>query len=219
MDDSSVGTASSIHLVPGTRAVLMTGGRRFLVALLSVQGDVLRVSFPMRDFPVEGMPAVLEFHEERGFAAYDCEVIATPREVGDGLRIRLMRSEGAESRHRGAWRVDTSIPLTIKGHVHPRRHEGTAVNISAHGMRLTTQAFMEVGDNFDFSMALGEGKQHKGVGQVMHAAPTSAPDEARQYGVRFIGADPALTGAISRYVWRQVRLTHGLEQRPPEEGG
>jgi hypothetical protein len=208
------GNPSAPYLEPGTRALLVAGDRRFLVALLSVQGEVLRLSFPMRDFPVDGMSVTLEFHEETGYAAYECEVIETPKEVGDGLRLRLLGSNAYESRHRGAWRVPAALPLSVKSHIHPRRHAGIAENVSAHGMLMATSAQFEPGENFDFTITLQDDEVHAGIGQIMHVAPGGVTQDGNLYGVRFVGADPALLQAISRFVWRHVRQTYGGEGKP-----
>ena len=212
----SLGTSPSGYLKQGTRGLLIVGDKRYLVAILSAQDGVLRVSFSTRDYPVSGMSVTLEFHEETGYAAFECEVLETPQEVGDGLRLRLLRDNATESCHRGAWRVPAALPLSIKGHVHPRRYTGTAENVSAHGMLMATEAQLEAGDNFDFTITLQDNDTHQAIGQVMHVLPGNTEGNLHHYGVRFVGADPVLLRSVARYVWQHVRVTVGLESPASE---
>ena len=57
-------------LAEGVECLLNVTGRHFKVSVQSVQGEVVRVSFPAKDYPVAGMGAVLEFHDEVGFTYY-----------------------------------------------------------------------------------------------------------------------------------------------------
>lgn len=212
MASSMSSTPPPQYLQPGTRALLVTGERRFLVAVLSRRESTLRVSFPMRDYPVAGMSVSLEFHEEGGYAAFECEVMETPKEIGDGLVLHLLRDNASETRHRGAWRVPAALPLQLKGHVHPRRHAGTAENVSALGMLVATDAHFEAGDNFDFTVTVAEDEVHSGTAQVMHLIPNETGDGLHRYGVRLVGADPDLRRAFARQVWRHVRRSYGLER-------
>ena len=61
--------------------------QRFMVGILSVTPETVRVSFPMNHFPAPGMRVELEFHDAQGYTSYESEVIETPATVGDGLLL------------------------------------------------------------------------------------------------------------------------------------
>ncbi len=101
------------HFTEGTRALLILMGQRFLVTVLNANTDTLRVSFPVQDFPLEGMYVNLEFHDDLGYVTYETEVIESPKQAGDGLLIRRP-PESVRTHHRTAWRVSADFRVEIK---------------------------------------------------------------------------------------------------------
>jgi c-di-GMP-binding flagellar brake protein YcgR len=197
---------------PGARGLLLAGGARTLVAVLSLRDDCARISYPTRDFPVEGMEATLEFHDAHGYAAYACTVEETPRAVGDGLLLRLLPGGPARVVHRAAWRVPLETPATLKSHVHPRRVQAKVLNISATGMLVAVNIEYAAGENIDFALDLPGSEPVDGVARVVHITPESGGETA-QYGLEFVGMDPVYAEAISRHVWSVVTRSVGRPAR------
>ncbi len=212
MDASTNQTGEYPPLHIGSQCLLVLEDRRCLVAVLSAQQDTVRVSFPTRDYPPEGARVGLEIHDEHGYASYACEVLEAAREVGDGLLLKRRPAEDSRIQHRQAWRADTSFPVHVKRHAHPRPLTGRTRNISALGMLLETECPLETGENFDFTIEL-PGGPIQGVGIVVEAGAQTGGEPA-QYGVRFVGMDRPAAQAISSEVWRTLRQRYQV--RPPQ---
>lgn len=211
--DSSV-VESGAHFIEGNRGLLLMMGHRFLVTILSTSPETVRVSFPVQDFPMEGMYVNLEFHDELGYATYESEVIASPREPGDGLLLRRP-PESLRTHHRTSWRVAADFRVEMKGHVHPRRYDAPVINVSAGGLLIRTDAPLNVGDNLDLSFDLtGDGRK-SALGEVMHLnVPEASRGGIPLVGLRFVSPDPALTKSVTNYIWRRLRQMHPSQQTP-----
>lgn len=192
------------HFAPGNRALLVAMGRRFMVAVLHADAGRVRVSFPMRDFPFEGMRVDLEFHDDHGFAHCETEVLECSGEPGAGLVLRRPAASMWQQ-HRGAWRVPVDLPVAYKDHVHPRRVDARIVNLSVGGAMLHTGVGAEAGDNIDVDLRLPDAEPLHLLGQVVHSAPLPDASGQWQVGVRFISPDPVDRKTISQYVWGQLR--------------
>jgi len=196
------------HFVEGNRCLLILMGQRYLVTILHVTESKVRVSFPVQDFPLEGMYLNVEFHDDLGYASYESEVLDGPKGPGDGL-VLARPPDAQRNRHRSSWRVPADFKATLKDHVHPRRRECAVVNISAGGLLLHTDADLEVGDNVDLAFHLPEGGAHEALGQVMHVyVPGEMHQESELVGVRFVSPDPGTHRAITQYIWRRLRQLH-----------
>jgi hypothetical protein len=197
------------HFEIGNRALLVFMGQRFLVTILSADYGELRLSYPVSDFPVEGMYVNLEFHDEAGYAAYESEVVRPALQPGDGLVVKRPPAV-VRTHHRHCWRVPTDFRVEVKDHVHPRRAEAPAINISAGGMLLRSLIAYNPGNNVDMHFRLpGDALLHTAVGMVVHSAPVpEARDNALHVGVKFVDLDPGTAKCISQYIWRRLRELH-----------
>lgn len=203
---------SDQHFQPGAQGLLLAGDTRFFVVVLSCRDGRVRVSFPTRDFPVEGMEATLEFHDEQGYAAYACEVEEVPRTAGDGLLLRLLPDGPARVVHRAAWRIPLETAATLKSHVHPRRVQAEVLNISATGLLVAVDVQYGVDENVDFALELPGTGAVEGMARVVHVTPAAGAQAAR-YGLEFIGMDPVTAQGISRHVWSVVKRAYGVSRR------
>mgnify|MGYP006298522215 CR=1 FL=1 len=195
------------HIQEGNRCFVALMGHRYLVSILRVHEDRIRVSFPVSDFPVDGMRAVLEFHSPDAVTTYESEVLQRPREVDDGMV--LARPHGrTRMRHRGSWRVPTSLKGKLRSHVHPRRHDCTVGNLSAGGALVLLPEEIEVvtGDDVELMFGLPHRPDKTFTGQVVHIVdPTGDPRAEMILGVEFISPDPGDLREVRGYLWERMR--------------
>ncbi len=208
MEDTEKSLSVNEQIRPGSQCLLLLMGQRFLVSVISVKADAIRVTFPMSDFPVSGMHVEIEVHDESGYTSYELEVLEAPTEVGGGLL--LGRPSGmARNRHRSSLRVSAEFPVYLKGHVHPRRHTAQVVNLSAGGMLLRTEADLSVNDVLDVNFALpGERELQELVAEVVHCSGVASTNGEHYLGIRFVSPEPATVRALRNYVWRRLRELH-----------
>lgn len=201
------------HFVLGNRALLTFMQQRFLVSLLQVSDEVVRVSFPVSDFPVEGMFVNLEFHDATGYTTFETEVLEKPQIAGDGLLLRRPILS-ARMHHRMSWRVPADFHADLRHHVHPRHVDAPVINVSAGGVLVRTDAPFEAGDNVDVTLKLIDGKQQTFVGRVIHTRPADdlggrpGRGHAAFVGIGFVEMAPELQQVLSAYIWRRVRDLH-----------
>lgn len=182
--------------------------QRFLVTILEVKDERIRVSFPGRGFPLYGMLVHLEFHGEGGFSSYQAEVMQSPREAGDGLLLKRPESCQTTS-HRLDLRVPAEIEVQFKAHAHPRRNSGKVLNLSAGGVLLECRTPLSVGDSLDLELSLPGARHITTVGQVAFVYATEGDaDKGYRYGVRFLGLDPEEQRAITGFVWHYLRSAY-----------
>lgn len=190
----------------GHQCLLVLMGQRYLVGILDLTPETVRISFPMSNLPMEGMLIQLEMHDESGYLSYEMEVLQGPRQVGDGLLLkRPLASQ--QIRHRGTWRVPTDFKAVLKDHVHPRRHQISVLNISVGGMLTRCSAHLKIGDNVDVSFSLpDEDVESPLLGEVMHVSEAPGPSEGDMLiGIRFVGLDTMSAQGILHYVMRRMR--------------
>ncbi len=190
------------HIQVGNRCFVVLLEQRYLVTLLKVTDDILRVSFPMGEFPVEGMTVLLEFHDDLGFTTYVCEVLEAPKAPGDGLLLR-MAPGGVMSRHRSFWRVPVKLRGEMKDQVHPRRHPVTILDLSAGGLLVKADEAVKVGEVVDVKLALPGIESESITCKVIHT-PVSE-DGGRLFGCEFIGPDPVVLETITTFIRKRLR--------------
>ncbi len=195
------------HIQEGERCFVALMGRRHLVSILRVKEDRIRVSFPVSDFVIDGMRAVLEFHDPEGVTTYESEVLERPKESGDGMV--LARPHGrSRLRHRGSWRVPTGLSARLKGHVHPREHDCRVVNLSTGGALVLLREELEiaVGDTVELTFSLPKRPGNTFTGEVVHLADPQRDPRAEVFvGVQFISPDPLAVREVHDYVWLRMR--------------
>ena len=184
--------------------MLVLMGQRFLVGILSVGEEAVRVSFPMSDFPLPGMFVELEFHDEAGYTSYESEVLEIAEEAGDGLLLRLP-PEPMRNNHRGSWRVPAGFKAALKGHAHPRIVEVEVRNVSSGGMLVYGKVGnLNIGDNLDMTLALPGMERERLVGEAVHIQE-SAEGGRSHMGIKFVSPDPIHISMMMAHVWYQVR--------------
>jgi len=190
------------HIQVGNRCFVVLLEQRYLTTILKVDDDILRLSFPMREFPVEGMSVLLEFHDDLGFTTYVCEVVDAPKEPGDGLRVR-MAPGGVKSRHRSFWRVPVKLEATMKDQVHPRRHPITVRDLSAGGVLAQADVPVNVGDVVDINLSLPAIESENITCKVVHTP--EAENSNGLFGCEFIAPDPVVLEVITAYIRKRLR--------------
>lgn len=190
----------------GNRCLLFMLQKRYMVAILDITDETVRVSFPVSSFPCDGMLVTLEFHDESGYSRYETEIVAAPREVGDGLLLKRPAVSPRRA-HRSFWRVPVDFSASVKGQVHPRRYTVQAVNLSVGGMLIRGAFSLSPGDLVDVTFAIPGNDPEKLTAEVVHCAPAGAdfPDQFAA-GLRFVSPDPATMHIIGQYVWQQARI-------------
>ncbi len=203
------------HFTKGERCILLIMEERYLVTVLSVADDRVRVSYPSAHFPVEGMYILLEFHDEEGYSLYESEVLETPRDHGDGLVLRLPHADRRTS-HRRTWRVEADLTCQFKDHVHPRRHEAQVTNVSAGGMQIETDAQLDIGHNIDIDLELPGRGTHRILGTIAHLMVTEDSERKGHTlaGVRFLNPEQETSRALTEYIWKRVHKLHPKAHHP-----
>jgi len=191
--------------VTGNRCLLLIMGQRFLVSIQKVTENTIELSFPVRDFPVEGMRVDLEFHDMEGFTRFESEVMVAPKELGDFLVVRRPPAF-VRNYHRGSWRVPVDFKAQIKGHVHPRRLNMPVVNLSTGGILVLTDSEFEVDDMLEAALPIPELDGEKMTCKVVHrAAESQSPDGLVQMGCSFVSPDPTALKAIAGYITTRLK--------------
>lgn len=200
------------HFAVGNRALLVVLDRRFLVSILGGDAERVRVSFPVLDFPAIGMRADLEFHDDYGYAHCETEVLECTGEPGEGIVLKRP-SDTMWNQHRAAWRVSVDLPVSYKGHVHPRRVAARLVNLSAGGALLATPAGLHVGDSIDLHLEIPGAEALALLGQVVHVGELDPVSNSQHAGLRFVTPDAVDRQTINEYIWRQIRGRYGASPR------
>ncbi|MBX3177367.1 MAG: PilZ domain-containing protein [Candidatus Hydrogenedentes bacterium] len=204
MASSAESHAADKFFAPGNRCLLIIMKQRFLVSIQSVTENSIEVSFPVRDFPVEGMRVFLEFHDLEGYTRYESEVLVAPKEPGDFLVLRRP-PDYVRNYHRGSWRVPVDFKAEVKGHVHPRRLHVPVVNLSTGGMLLLSDSAMEVDDVIESWLPIPELEGEKMTCKVVHRHENRQDGGLPQVGCAFISPDPTNLKVISNYIWDRIR--------------
>lgn len=197
----------SEQIKKGESCLLNVMDEHFLVKILEVGEDSIRVSFPGRDYPVEGMRVYLEFHDETGFDCYPAEVRQGPDGGGKALLIDKPTS-CRRTLHRLSCRIPTDLTVQVKDQVHLRKYDAAVMNLSSGGALIRTSAPFDFSTTVEFNFSLPGEPSYTAIGQVVHVA---SPDEAHGqnddhlYGVRFLDPDSTLVQSINRYVTRRLR--------------
>jgi len=189
----------------GNRCLLHVVGDYFLVEILDVEKTWIRVSFPGKDYPVEGMQVTLDFHDVSGFNSYLSHVIKGPDRRGGLTLARPVDSR--RNRHRDSCRVPTDLTVQVKDQVHVRRYDAALIDLSGGGALIETDAPFDFSTTIEMQLSLPGEPRHLVVGQIVHVADTGrhgAPDR-RMFGVRFVALAPDVVHSVTAYVWRRLR--------------
>lgn len=196
----------SSRLQKGMAGLLNVTGQHFQVIILDVGPDTVRVTFPGKDYPIEGISATLELHDETGFFYYPLEVVQGPSNDSQGILLRQLPN-ARRNTHRASFRAPTDLTVRVKEQVHIRRYDAALVNISGGGALLRTEAPFDFSSLIEMTVSLPGERQWVILGQVIHIAESVSRDNVKNrfVGVRFLDLDPDVQDAIMGYVWQRMR--------------
>ncbi|MBX3180982.1 MAG: PilZ domain-containing protein [Candidatus Hydrogenedentes bacterium] len=203
--------ANPIHT--GNTAFLFMMDQRFLVQIRGVDRIQIWVSFPGVNYPVPGLGGRLEFHHDRGFVAYNVQVLRYADRPEDGLILE--RSESAERRtHRSAWRVPTEIPVRFRTLDAPDPRAAVMEDLSADGCQLRADALLAVRTPIELRFALdrqhGELVSEGRICYVQEETSLRAPASLR-YGVRFTSMSGETRRLLTLFLYHHVRRLYPKE--------
>lgn len=194
------------ELTKGSQCLLHVLGQHFLVDVLEVADDTIRVTFPGEDYPVAGMQVSLEFHDTEGFNSYVSEVLTGPETKSQSMVLK--RPRGARrTHHRRSFRVPTDLTVQVKDQVHVRRYDAALLDLSSGGVLLDTVAPFDFSTTVEVTMSLPGELTHTVLGKVVHIgeSPDNPGSGSKLLGVRFLSLSPQVLNSISRYIWKRLR--------------
>jgi c-di-GMP-binding flagellar brake protein YcgR len=213
--DAGIRPSREAKLCKDSECLLNVAGRHFLVKILEVTVETVRVSFPARDYPVEGMRAYLEFHDDDGFYYYASQVLKGPTAKGDGLV--LYRLSGLKrSMHRGSFRVPTDLTVQVRDQVHARKYNAALLNISAGGALIQTEAPFDFSTTIELTLSLPGEPTHMILSQVVHTSAGTAKGApcAHHFGVRFVNIDRDAEQSVTRFVSTRLQDLYPANDAP-----
>lgn len=196
----------AVQLSVGVECLLNVTGRHFLVKVLETENDVIRVSFPGKDYPIEGMRGEVEFHDGEGFFFYPIEVVNGPMHKGSGIAFRCI--DGLKrNKHRDACRVPTDLTVQVRDESHARRYNADLINISAGGAFIRTEAPFDFSTVVELALSLPGEASHSLRCQVVDLLPgvENARPAGSRYCLRFVDPDAEAERCITQYVWERLR--------------
>lgn len=201
----------------GRECLLHLMRQYFMVEVIEVGAETLRVSFPGRDYPVEGMPADIQFHDKAGFYSYPSVVVEGPDPKRPGIVLRFPK-ERRRAQHRDTCRVATDLTVQVRDQAHVRHYNATLLNLSVGGALVETEAPFDFHTGVEMVMSLPGEPTHAVLAQVVHIGEARAERETarRLVGLRFVGIEPAAIHSISRYILSRLKdLYPGESQELP----
>ncbi len=187
----------------GQECLLNVTGRHFKVRIIEIDADTIQVTFPGKDYPADGMSAVLEFHDETGFHYCSTEVIEGPRSTREGILLRNA-SDMRRSFHRCNVRIPTDLTVQVKEQIHVRRYDAALVNLSAGGALIRTRATFDFNTVIDMTLSLPAEPAVKIMAEVVHVMEQVGGDDQRTYGLRFLDLEPEVVKSITHYIWQRL---------------
>lgn len=191
----------------GNTGLLCLKENRFLVEILGVDGNQIWTSFPGVNYPLHGMGGHFEFHGERGFVAYNVQVLRYADRPETG--VVLERSESAEQRtHRTSWRVPTDINVVFRTPNATENFSAVMEDLSADGCQIRTHPVLSIRTPIEMAFALDREHGNQIVeGRVCYVQEDSnlQPSPALRYGVRFVQIPPAARRLLTLFLYHQVR--------------
>lgn len=172
------------------------------------QSDTERVhvTFPGRDYPIEGMRIGLELHDEEGYYLSQTIVLEGPREKGDG--IVLKRPEILQRyQHRATNRVPTDLAAQVRDLEHPRKHTADLLDVCSEGALIQTDAPFEEQALIEMRLSLPGEPPVALTGEIVHCGRegVSFKEGFRHFGVQFTEVDDDARASIRRYVHQRLR--------------
>ena len=191
---------------PGDPCLFNVTGRHFLVRILEADASLIRITFPGIDYPVDGMRANLEFHDETGFYYYSTEVVKGPSSDQQGVLL-ARPAELKRSTHRSSCRVATDLTVRVKDQVHVRRYDASLINISSGGALIQTEAPFDFSSTVEMTLSLPGETACTILGQVVHLieAASNNPSSLQMIGIKFVTLAPEIEQSLTRFIWRRLQ--------------
>jgi hypothetical protein len=208
-------STSAPEIAVGTTCLMTVTDRLFMVKIVDVTNDTIRVTFPGIDYPVEGMLIDLEFHDLTGFSYYQAIVLEGPQKVGDGILLEKP-TDAKRIRHRDSCRVATDLKAELKDQAHVKTHPARIMNLSTSGALIETEAYFELDTTLEVKMTLPDNTTHDIIVQIVHVNDTvqSESQPVHCYGTRFVGYEPGTGRDITRYIWAQLKTLYPIVSQP-----
>jgi len=199
-------TPAESKLKPGAHCLMTVTGRNFMVEILEVTDDRIRVSFPGIDYPVEGMLVDLEFHDRDGFLYSQSKVLAGPYKEGDGVLLERPHKL-QQSRHRDSVRVPSDLEAEVRDQVHVRKYVAYVRNISTGGALIESPGDFGSGETLEMSLMLPDSDPQKLLAQVLYKIGTEETDSGllHSYGTTFVGYEPGAGRMVTQYIWNRLK--------------
>jgi Tfp pilus assembly protein PilZ len=188
----------------GNTGLLCIMNDHFMVEILDVGEENLHVSFPGMDYPIEGMPCDLEFHDKTGFNCYRTVVTAGPAETGSGVLLARPHTAG-RARHRDSCRIQTDLSAQVKDQVHVRRHDADVINLSSGGALIATRAPFTYETTVEMTLSLPGQPSLQLLASVAHVSEQDDSTGQRLVGVRFSNPDGQTLASLTTYIWGRLR--------------
>jgi Tfp pilus assembly protein PilZ len=168
-------------------------GQFFLVELTEVNESIVRVTFPARDYPVDGMAVSLDFHDADGFNSYTTVVVQGPIQSAGELVLKRP-DQFHRTQHRQTARVPTDLAAQVKDQIHVRRYNAALLNVSGGGALIECEAPFEIGSTVEITLSLPGEPLLQILGKVAHATDSARPGKTgiRAFGVNFVGLSPGV---------------------------
>jgi hypothetical protein len=189
----------------GERCLLSLMNEFFLVEILAVEKSSIHVTFPGSDYPIEGIPVEIQFHDKEGFRSYPTVCLEGPSAEREGILLQKP-AECRRVQHRNSCRVPTDLTVQVKDQVHVRRFSAALQNLSAGGVLLECEAPFDFHTSVELTLSLPGEPSQTLLCQVLHIGdPADRPSAgARLFGMRFVNPEQRTIQCIERYVWRRI---------------
>lgn len=186
----------------GKELLMTVAGRNFLVEVVDLRSESLRVTFPGIDYPVQGMQVELEMHEPAGFSYYQTTVKKGPLKEGDGVVLEIP-APPRRSMHRDTFRVPTDLKGEVLGPGDDHWTRATVTNLSAGGayIEMKDESYTE-GTTVDLALLLPGDSRRVVQAQILHVVEPREENGQYYYayGTRFTGYEPGAGREITQYI-------------------
>ena len=198
----SAAASPATDIALGKELLMTVAGRNFLVEVVDVRSDSIRVTFPGIDYPVSGMQVELEMHEPAGFSYYQTTVKRGPLKENDGVVLEIP-APPRRSMHRDTFRVDTEMKGEVLGPGEDHWTSASVSNLSAGGAYFEVKdASYNEGETVDLALFLPGDNRRTVQAQILHAVEPREENGVfyYAYGTRFTGYEPGAGREITQYI-------------------
>ncbi len=208
----------------GQRLWLFVQGTRVAVRAKSHDHDSITVSPGPNVLLPRGAEVPVGCPTPYGYMIYWMQVMTPPNDLGRQAVLRRNPNAAGNFNRRG-WRVNVSLPATIRRAGAPHFIESRAANLSMEGAFLESAASISLGDLIDVRMTIPGTTPCQLSARVCRlAAPTPtdtdnlSPDQpVTGAGLCFLNVPPETRTILTCYLWRTIRESRGVGSRIPHD--